>query len=173
MSVQQLKLYQTFEIQHTASVPKLVSLTSASTWTSGLCPTKSTNTSRLMLTGETQETAHRTQLLQRHESANSTSDDSMASSKGGWGGWPGGRAKSGHQAYRRARFQLERGGADTVGARSEKSERAPPTNHWYATPSLLPARAEAKTTRSMRRVRERRIGSRLERSRPSQLSFLR
>ena len=57
------------------------------------------------------------------------------------GGWPGGRAKSGHQAYRRARFQLERGGADTVGARSEKSERAPPTNHWYATPSR-PSRGE-------------------------------
>ena len=58
--------------------------------------------------------------------------------------WPGGRAKSGHQAYRRARLQLERGGADTVGARGEESERAPPTNHWYAThlPSLPPDRRE-------------------------------
>ena len=44
------------------------------------------------------------------------------------GYWPGGRAKSGHQAYRRARFQLERAGAGTVGAESERSERAPTTS---------------------------------------------
>ena len=43
-------------------------------------------------------------------------------------GWPGGRAKSGHKAYRRARFQLERAGAGTAGAESERSERAPTTS---------------------------------------------
>ena len=62
--------------------------------------------------------------------------------------WPGGRAKSGHQAYRRARFQLERAGAGTVGAESERSERASTTS--IGTSRLPPSAApHLEATRSI------------------------